>query len=62
MTKVRIQVEARVKYTKVISFKSDEEAEEFVGATDDTILCNIDESEDIDEIDNFEVIDVCKLS
>ena len=62
MIKIRVQAEARVKYTKIFNFKSEKEGQEFFEADDDTILCNIDESEDIDEIDNFEVVDVCKLS
>ncbi len=57
MKKVTIQVEARVKYRKVIEMP-DDEAAEFSQASDEDIICNIDEHSDIEEIDNFEVVDV----
>lgn len=56
MKKVTIQVEARVKFLRTIEMPEDE-ALAFLKASDDDIICNIDEAH-IDDIVDYEVVDI----
>ncbi len=56
MKKVLIQVEAKAKIMKWIEMP-DDEAAEFVKASDEVIIANVDES-DISSLEDYEVIEV----
>ena len=56
MRTATIQVEAVVRFRKIIKMPEDD-AMEFQNTDDETIICNVD-SEDIEDITDHEVIDV----